>query len=602
MLGLPSPVRACLFDLDGVLTQTAKVHAAAWKEMFDGYLRERPRRQERFVPFDAVADYDEYVDGKPRYDGVRSFLASRGIELPEGDADDPADGGDGRRARQPQERDRSAHDPASRAWRPTRGRCATSARRATPGCAARWSPRAPTAARCWTPPGSRICSRQRIDGVVAEREHLKGKPAPDTFLAGARALGRRARRRRRSSRTRWPGSRPGEPAASASWSASTASARPTRCASTARTSSSPTSPSCSSSVIQHPAFAVEPWALRETELDLEVLAQSESVFALSNGHIGLRGNLDEGEPIGLPGTYLNGVLRGAPAALRRGRLRLPGGGADRRQRHQRQDHPAAGRRRALRRPLRRAAQPRADARLSRRRAARAARSGSRRPGRQVRVSSTRLVSFVQRAVAADALRGRAARRARRGSWCSRSWWPTSRCRPRADDPRDRGERSESPLRVRAVLRPRRQGRARALDQGERAADGRRRWITSSRARRGTETGAAESGEDLGARDDHGRTRSPGSGCASSSSSPTAGRAGARARRCATRSRPRWPRRGTPAGTGSSPASAPTSTTSGSAPTSSSRATPSSSRRCASRSSTRCRPAPGPSGARSRPRA
>ncbi|MGE5434022.1 MAG: HAD family hydrolase, partial [Candidatus Doudnabacteria bacterium] len=89
-LGLPSGIRACLFDLDGVLTQTAKVHAAAWKEMFDAYLRKRAERSgEAFVPFDPVADYDRYVDGKPRYDGVRSFLAARGIELPEGDPDDP---------------------------------------------------------------------------------------------------------------------------------------------------------------------------------------------------------------------------------------------------------------------------------------------------------------------------------------------------------------------------------------------------------------------------------------------------------------------------------------------------------------------------------
>ena len=83
MLGLPDGVTACLFDLDGVLTQTAKVHAGAWKQMFDEYLRQRAeQRGEQFVEFDKVEDYDEYVDGKPRYDGVRSFLASRGIELP----------------------------------------------------------------------------------------------------------------------------------------------------------------------------------------------------------------------------------------------------------------------------------------------------------------------------------------------------------------------------------------------------------------------------------------------------------------------------------------------------------------------------------------
>ncbi|MBV9595665.1 MAG: hypothetical protein JOZ87_02305, partial [Chloroflexi bacterium] len=85
MLGLPETIRACLFDLDGVLTQTAKVHAAAWKEMFDAYLHSRGGD---FKPF-SESDYDEYVDGKPRYDGVKSFLESRGIELPQGTPEDP---------------------------------------------------------------------------------------------------------------------------------------------------------------------------------------------------------------------------------------------------------------------------------------------------------------------------------------------------------------------------------------------------------------------------------------------------------------------------------------------------------------------------------
>src|SRR6476646_12284709 len=82
-LGLPGQIRACLFDLDGVLTETARLHASAWKEMFDGFLHARAARTgEVFVPFDAVADYEQYVDGKPRFDGVRSFLASRGIVVP----------------------------------------------------------------------------------------------------------------------------------------------------------------------------------------------------------------------------------------------------------------------------------------------------------------------------------------------------------------------------------------------------------------------------------------------------------------------------------------------------------------------------------------
>ena len=89
-LGLPEKVRACLFDLDGVLTDTASVHTKAWKTMFDAYLSDRARRTgDAFVPFDPAADYRKYVDGKKREDGVRSFLQSRGIELPEGTPDDP---------------------------------------------------------------------------------------------------------------------------------------------------------------------------------------------------------------------------------------------------------------------------------------------------------------------------------------------------------------------------------------------------------------------------------------------------------------------------------------------------------------------------------
>ncbi len=82
---------AVIFDLDGVVTQTSAVHAAAWKRLFDGFLRERAAaRDEPFTPFDLERDYRLYVDGKPRYDGVRDFLASRGIELPQGDPSDAA--------------------------------------------------------------------------------------------------------------------------------------------------------------------------------------------------------------------------------------------------------------------------------------------------------------------------------------------------------------------------------------------------------------------------------------------------------------------------------------------------------------------------------
>ncbi|MGE0300705.1 MAG: HAD family hydrolase, partial [Pseudonocardia sp.] len=92
MLGLPDGTRACLFDLDGVITDTASVHAAAWKRMFDEFLRRWSAAHDvPFRPFDTTTDYGPYVDGKPRLDGTRGFLASRGITLPEGGPGDAPD-------------------------------------------------------------------------------------------------------------------------------------------------------------------------------------------------------------------------------------------------------------------------------------------------------------------------------------------------------------------------------------------------------------------------------------------------------------------------------------------------------------------------------
>jgi beta-phosphoglucomutase family hydrolase len=189
MLGLPPGVKACLFDLDGVLTQTAKVHAAAWKEMFDDYLRERATRSgERFEPFDPVRDYDEYVDGKPRYDGVRSFLASRGIELPEGERGDLPQAetvaGLGNRKNEIVQRliHENGVEPYEGSVRYVEAVRAADLRRAVVSSST--NTREVLAAA-----GIEDLFEQVVDGIVAEREHLAGKPAPDTFLAGARALG-----------------------------------------------------------------------------------------------------------------------------------------------------------------------------------------------------------------------------------------------------------------------------------------------------------------------------------------------------------------------------------------------------------------------------
>jgi beta-phosphoglucomutase family hydrolase len=189
MLGLPDGVRACLFDLDGVLTETAKVHAAAWKEMFDGYLRERASHSgEEFVAFDPVGDYDEYVDGKPRYEGVSSFLDSRGIDLAQGEQSDAADVKtiDGLGNRKNEIVLRMIKDDGVTAYVGSVRyvRAAREARLARAVVSSSTNCRDVLLAA-----GIEDLFQQRIDGVVAEREHLQGKPAPDTFLEGARALG-----------------------------------------------------------------------------------------------------------------------------------------------------------------------------------------------------------------------------------------------------------------------------------------------------------------------------------------------------------------------------------------------------------------------------
>ncbi len=189
MLGLPDGIRGCLFDLDGVLTQTAKVHDAAWKQMFDEFLRERASQAgQPFTPFDPVKDYDEYVDGKPRADGTRSFLESRGIELPEGSPDDAPDAetinGLGNRKNvilleMIRTQGVEAYEGSVRYVRAVRE---AGLRRAVVSSSANCHDVLVAA-------GIDDLFEARIDGVVAQQQHLRGKPAPDTFLAGAKALG-----------------------------------------------------------------------------------------------------------------------------------------------------------------------------------------------------------------------------------------------------------------------------------------------------------------------------------------------------------------------------------------------------------------------------
>ncbi|MEV6015414.1 MULTISPECIES: beta-phosphoglucomutase family hydrolase [unclassified Streptomyces] len=184
-LGLPQQILACLFDLDGVITKTAVVHAAAWKRTFDDFLRERDG--DGFRPFDD-ADYSAHVDGMPRADGVRSFLASRGIELPEGTPGDPPDratvNGLGNRKNELlldmiRTDGVEAYDGTLRYIEAVRARGLRTAV-------------VSSSANCrdvLRSVGAEDLFDVRVDGVVAAERRLPGKPRPDTFLAAAKDLG-----------------------------------------------------------------------------------------------------------------------------------------------------------------------------------------------------------------------------------------------------------------------------------------------------------------------------------------------------------------------------------------------------------------------------
>jgi beta-phosphoglucomutase family hydrolase len=181
VIGLPDHVTACLFDLDGVLTGTAALHRAAWKETFDPLLAKRG--QEPFTE----ADYNNYVDGRPRFDGVRAFLSSRGIELPEGPPDaQPSDDtiqGVGNR-----KNERVQVIIAERGVNPYPGsvRFLEAARKAGLRIAVVTS--SANGEAVLDAAGLAKYVEARIDGVVITERKLRGKPAPDSFLAGAEAL------------------------------------------------------------------------------------------------------------------------------------------------------------------------------------------------------------------------------------------------------------------------------------------------------------------------------------------------------------------------------------------------------------------------------
>jgi beta-phosphoglucomutase family hydrolase len=189
MLGLPDTTLACLFDLDGVITKTALVHAAAWKAMFDEFLRERAEQTgTEFVPFDAHREYDQYVDGKPRLAGTRSFLQARGISLPEGDPADPPDAhtihglSNRKNALVLEMIDKHGVEVYEGSVRYVKRVREAGLRTAVVSSSA-------NTAQVLDVAGIAGLFDVRVDGVIARERDLAGKPAPDTFLAAAQELG-----------------------------------------------------------------------------------------------------------------------------------------------------------------------------------------------------------------------------------------------------------------------------------------------------------------------------------------------------------------------------------------------------------------------------
>jgi beta-phosphoglucomutase family hydrolase len=178
-LRLPTTISACLFDLDGVLTDTARIHAAAWKETFDEFLRRRAVVGTPFVPFDLVRDYGVYVDGRARFDGVRSFLASRGIELAPAGIEAL---GNCKNERVLALIHRCGVEPFDGSVR-----FVQAARDAGLSCAVVSG--SDNCGEVLAAAGIGSLFDVRIDGIVAECEHLRGKPAPDTYLVASQRLG-----------------------------------------------------------------------------------------------------------------------------------------------------------------------------------------------------------------------------------------------------------------------------------------------------------------------------------------------------------------------------------------------------------------------------
>ena len=189
MLGLPATTKACLFDLEGVLTDSALLHAQAWSEVFDEFLlRLSDKTGWAFIPFDRGADYRAYLDGRPRLEGIHAFLESRGIRLPEGRPDDPAeaDTACGLAARKGEALERRLHQHGVTAL--------DGARRYLEAAGHAGLKRAVVSASASTLPmlelaGLATLVEARVDAGVSRAEGLRGRPAPDLLLYACERLG-----------------------------------------------------------------------------------------------------------------------------------------------------------------------------------------------------------------------------------------------------------------------------------------------------------------------------------------------------------------------------------------------------------------------------
>lgn len=331
---------AGVFDLDGVITRTAHVHAAAWKRLFDEYLQRRAtQRGEAFRPFELPDDYLQHVDGKPRYDGVRDFLQARGIVLPDGTPDDPPEHetvcglGNRKNALFRELLAQLGVEVFDSSIAFIRALREAGLKTAVVSSSENTVPILDAA-------GLTELFDARVDGIDAARLGLKGKPAPDTFLHAARMLGVAPERAfgvedslagveaiRAAGYGRVVGvDRAGHTAALSARGADVVvpdldalRLRPAAAHAATRTPAAAGTVAAPASV----EFPVTPtadpeWVLVEEGFTLTREHEVESLFAIGNGYVGTRGSLAEGSTLSAPATFVAGVFdseSGAPPGL-----------------------------------------------------------------------------------------------------------------------------------------------------------------------------------------------------------------------------------------------------------------------------------------------